>query len=372
VARHSERLPHLGTVLPALSELQGLPTHRHLVGRLYIAGSPFPTRPRWPHWTPSVVSWIRVLPHSSRPLHALAGNHTSTGHHRRYRRASSTGRLDIPLRLPANHYHDQGRQFESQLSSRQQPRGTISLDTQGSYHVPCYSAVDWSTTWVLLAIRTAFKEDLQAYVAELVYGEPLRISGELLTPTAGTVEPSQLINQIRQHIARLSQIPAARHTSPATFVHKDLQDSTHVFLRQDATRRALDPPYSGPHKVLSRTNKTFQLSVRGKTITLSADRVKPAFMLNESAYGTAATDPSPTRPPQAPALPVTPSPPAAQTTRSGSHVRFPARYLTWAAISAGGGGMWEFPNGMLYQRSASPARTNISTLTVQSLLLASH
>jgi hypothetical protein len=36
---------------------------------------------------------------------------------------------------------------------------------------------------VLLGIRTSFKEDLQASVAELVYGEPLRIPGEFLTPT---------------------------------------------------------------------------------------------------------------------------------------------------------------------------------------------
>jgi hypothetical protein len=34
---------------------------------------------------------------------------------------------------------------------------------------------------VLLGIRTSFKADMQASVAELVYGEPLRIPGELLT-----------------------------------------------------------------------------------------------------------------------------------------------------------------------------------------------
>jgi hypothetical protein len=43
---------------------------------------------------------------------------------------------------------------------------------------------------VLLGIRLSFKEDLQASVAELVYGEPLRIPGELLTPTADSVDPA--------------------------------------------------------------------------------------------------------------------------------------------------------------------------------------
>jgi hypothetical protein len=62
-------------------------------------------------------------------------------------------------------------------------------------------------------------------------GEPLHIPGELLTPTAGPVEPSHLINQLREHIARLNPTPAARHTSPTTFISKHLQDATHVFLR---------------------------------------------------------------------------------------------------------------------------------------------
>jgi hypothetical protein len=86
---------------------------------------------------------------------------------------------------------------------------------------------------ILLGIRTAYKEDLEAFVAELVYGEPLRIPGELLTPTAGPVDPTHLITELRQHMAGLGPVPAARHKSPSTFVHSDLERCTHVFLRQD-------------------------------------------------------------------------------------------------------------------------------------------
>jgi hypothetical protein len=141
-------------------------------------------------------------------------------------------------------------------------------------------------------------------------------------------------------MARLRPVPAARHASPATFVHKDLKDCNYVFLRQDAVRRALEPPYSGPYQVLSRQEKTFKILVRGRSVTVSADRVKPAYTLNETDHGpthnkpaatpTAATaSPTmPTRPSQTPALSAKPSPPAAQTTRAGRHVRFPARYRT--------------------------------------------
>ena len=77
---------------------------------------------------------------------------------------------------------------------------------------------------------------------------PYLVPGELLVPTAPKVLASDFMQQLRRHMDQLRPTPAARHSSPATFVHKDLQDSTLVFLRQDATRHALEPPYSGPHK----------------------------------------------------------------------------------------------------------------------------
>jgi hypothetical protein len=54
------------------------------------------------------------------------------------------------------------------------------------------------------------------------------------------------VTQLRWHMTCLRPVSATRHSSPATFVHKDLDDCTHVFLRQDATRRALEPPLQRP------------------------------------------------------------------------------------------------------------------------------
>jgi hypothetical protein len=134
--------------------------------------------------------------------------------------------------------------------------------------------VDRTIPLVVLEICTSFKEDLQASVAELEYGEPLTIPGELLNPTEDSVEPAHFITQLRRHMARLRPVPAARLASPATYVHKDLQNCTHVFLRQDEPCRDLEPPFSGPYQVLSWREKTLQLLVRGKPVTVSANRVK--------------------------------------------------------------------------------------------------
>jgi hypothetical protein len=65
----------------------------------------------------------------------------------------------------------------------------------------------------------------------------------------------------------------------------DMEKCTHVFLHQDTTRWALEPPYSGPYLVLLRREKTLQLLMCGRPITVSADGVKPAYILNGTDCG---------------------------------------------------------------------------------------
>jgi hypothetical protein len=137
------------------------------------------------------------------------------------------------------------------------------------------------------------------------------------------VKPAHLITQLRQHMACLRPAPATRHANPGTFIHKDLTDCTHVFLRQDSTCRALEPPYSGPYQVLSRKDKTLKLLVRGKPIIVSTDRVKPTHVFNENDSGHTAS----ATPPKAPSDIATPLS-ATKTTRSGRHVQFPVRFTS--------------------------------------------
>jgi hypothetical protein len=86
--------------------------------------------------------------------------------------------------------------------------------------IMCHSDEKWieALPLILLGIRTAYKEDLQSSAAELVYGEPLRVPGELLVPAAPKVETSVFIHQLRRHMDQVRPTPAARHASPATFV----------------------------------------------------------------------------------------------------------------------------------------------------------
>ncbi|XP_047000847.1 putative uncharacterized protein ENSP00000383309 [Schistocerca americana] len=88
-----------------------------------------------------------------------------------------------------------------------------------------------------------------------------------------------LAERLRSHMAGLRAHAPTRHGTGRIFVHADLQRCTHFMLRTDAVRPPLRPPYSGPHRVIARGDKTLVLECNGKPSTVSVDRVKPAYVL---------------------------------------------------------------------------------------------
>lgn len=246
---------------------------------------------------------------------------------------------------------DQGSQFESDLFRRLMSHFAAQRIRTTSYH-PCANGMierihrqvkaalmchrdSWvrSLPLVLLGMRTAFKEDIKASAAELVYGEPLRLPGELLVPSSSPSamdDPADFVVQLRHKMSDLRPTPASRHAQPSTFIYKDLSSATHVFLRDDTVRRSLQPPYTGPHLILARASddKTMTLDIKGKRVNVSVDRVKPAF--TENPDNGPCTELKPLQPSPTPDE-ITPKPADSNTThsnkkeymtRSGRHVRF--------------------------------------------------
>lgn len=250
---------------------------------------------------------------------------------------------------------DQGRQFESALFRRLMDFCGAKRIRTTSYH-PCANGMverlhrqlkaslmchadSWTRALplVLLGMRTAFKEDVNASSAELVFGETLRLPGEFIVAPPKLISPaetSDLITQLRRALVSIRPVPASHHDRPSSFVFKDLATAAYVFLRDDTSRRSLQPPYSGPHRVLDRRDKTISLDVGGRTVTVSTDRVKPAHIDADVTDGfrpppavPPARHPLATVPPQLPSSvlsdkPTTSSPGTPYTTRSGRHVRF--------------------------------------------------
>lgn len=151
--------------------------------------------------------------------------------------------------------------------------------------ITCHAQESWTEALplVLMGVRSAYKEELQTSSAELVYGEPLRLPGEFFQPSTDTTSDlTDFTARLKNITQKLQPVPTSRHGSKKTFIFKDLASSTHVFLREDAVRGALQAAYTGPHAVLERGEKFFKLRVNGKTNTVSIDRLKPAYLLTET------------------------------------------------------------------------------------------
>lgn len=258
-------------------------------------------------------------------------------------------RFGVPLVVTT----DQGRQFESSLFNQLLQICAVRRVRTTSYHPQANGMVErlhrqlkaalmcHSTTWsqalplVLLGIRSALKEDIGCSSAELLYGEPLRLPGDFIVQTTANTSASDFVVQLRSKMADLRPVPASRHSQPATFVFKDLPTATHAFLRDDTVRRPLQPPYTGPHKILDRNSKTITLDILGRKSEVSVDRVKPAHLDAELQHGAPAapsapsTSVAPSSPPPPPMSPATSVPtscpaPAASAPASSSSPNIPS------------------------------------------------
>ena len=250
-------------------------------------------------------------------------------------------RFGTPLRVTS----DQGRQFESSLfKSLNHLTGTTLFRTT-AYHpsangmverfhrqlkaaIKCHEDEHWAETlpWVMLGIRSAWKDDIKATPSELVYGTTLRLPGEYLSPPSSTPDSSsEYVAQLRRRLQLLRPVRPTRHGQHTVFVFKDLATCSHVFVRHDAVRTPLQQPYDGPFEIVSRHEKFFTIVRHGKRVVVSIDRLKPAFILVGETEGATATQQPPT--PLAPtaSAPIATSTHLPITTRAGRCVQRPAR-----------------------------------------------
>ena len=96
-------------------------------------------------------------------------------------------------------------------------------------------------------------------------------STELRPPTPGLQDTLQRFIPCQQtyNATRKSYLPA------------DLKSVSHVFIRVDAAKPPLTPPYTGPYKVLQRKEKSYKIQIRNSTDWISIDRLKPAYLLQD-------------------------------------------------------------------------------------------
>ncbi|CAB0037837.1 unnamed protein product [Trichogramma brassicae] len=126
-------------------------------------------------------------------------------------------------------------------------------------------------------------EDLDASPAEIIFGTTLRLPGEFFSDESAEESRKDFTSEFRAHMQQVKPVLTDCHQETRPFVHKDLDQCSHVFLRAPPIKKALDSPYMGPFKVLHRPSPHFMIikmtNKKGleERKTVSTLRVKPAF-----------------------------------------------------------------------------------------------
>ncbi|KZC14686.1 hypothetical protein WN55_07352 [Dufourea novaeangliae] len=120
----------------------------------------------------------------------------------------------------------------------------------------------------------------------------LRLPEEFFLPDDLSPDPKIFLEEHREHMRLVRPVPAAHHSKRRAFVFKALHECSHVFMRNMA-KKALERPYTGLHRVLSRpSDRVFSIDVNGTSKKLSIGLLKPAYLDNPSLDDTVENDSS--------------------------------------------------------------------------------
>ena len=87
---------------------------------------------------------------------------------------------------------------------------------------------------------------------------------------------------LHSHIQQLRAVQGSRHGEKEILVFKDLATTDPVIVRHDGPKTILQCLYDGPYRVVSRHKKKFVLNINGRDVTVSTDRLKPAYVMADT------------------------------------------------------------------------------------------
>lgn len=198
---------------------------------------------------------------------------------------------------------DQGRQFESDLfhhlmkylgihklrTTPYHPQSNGMIERwHRSLKVALMARLKCNTSWVdelpaaLLGLRAATRSDSGVSAAELTYGKTLRLPGDFYDNVKFCGTDSEYLQKLRDTINNLKPRPPSHKNTRSLFLPSNLATCKSVFVRNDVMRKSLQPPYEGPYSVLRRHGKTYVIKIGDRETSISIDRLKPAYVINDS------------------------------------------------------------------------------------------
>ena len=121
---------------------------------------------------------------------------------------------------------------------------------------------------VLLGTRAVLKDNLGYSTAELAYGAPLHLPGELFSASDDTEhDATNYANQL--HAASLQVTPTHTPSSHRGFIPLEFSKCTDLLVHHETARKPIQQPFERPYKVLQHTKKTLILDINSGRETVS-------------------------------------------------------------------------------------------------------
>ena len=201
--------------------------------------------------------------------------------------------------VPTEVVTDRGPQFTSDLWKQLHDMFGIKVSTTTAYHPQANGMVErmhrqlkdslkarathqrWmdELPFVLLGLRTTWRQEPDCSPAELVYGQALNVPGQFLPDPDKQATPNlPFLRNLQDTVRKFAPTPPTRHGQQPVQLSKNLMDADYVFVRKDGYKLPLTRPYSGPYKVVKSGPKYFVLDLDGRVDKVSTDRLKRAFI----------------------------------------------------------------------------------------------
>ncbi|GFS83118.1 transposon Tf2-6 polyprotein [Nephila pilipes] len=208
--------------------------------------------------------------------------------------ANWTCRFGVPYTVIT----DRGNQFRSELfkslgiifgikmqTTSYHPQSNGKIETQHrtlKAAIRAHDSIKWSENLptILLGIRASLSEDTNSSIAEMVYRKSLKLPCEFFQEPKTKLEPDTFTSELRKQMGKLKPVKNRLKRKQNIFFHKDLKLCSHVFVRVDLVKKALESPYKAPFPVVARNDKYYTLKIKGKDINVSVDRLKQAYLLD--------------------------------------------------------------------------------------------
>lgn len=77
---------------------------------------------------------------------------------------------------------------------------------------------------------------------------------------------TEFASLLKEQMEKVRPQPVTQHREKKLFTFRELESSPYVFLRHDAIRGPLQPPYDGPFRVTGRGEKMYTINVNNRDI----------------------------------------------------------------------------------------------------------